>query len=131
MFKQQTTHPDYIAWAKHVNERWIVHAGLRESTQAYLQHLSETDTPRLYESCRIAFDLVEKGRPDVDPKPRFYSGLFCHSNLQEIQRFLQHHEMTCWLIGFSCVSPVPPSAELIALKTEVQEIQHPKLLKEA
>jgi len=83
-----------VAKARRINNRWIVHGGLRDNTNAYLEHLAATDPARLEQSCAIAMELVHHRGGVRDPKPLFYAGLFSMADDDEIVRFLNGHHFT-------------------------------------
>jgi hypothetical protein len=94
MLPHQTTPPDYVAWAKRVNSRWIVHHDLNRNAGLYLDHLARTDQPRLVSSCRNARLMTGWCDPMQDPKPWFYSGLFSLTTPEEAGIFLADHWLT-------------------------------------
>lgn len=85
---------DAIPWARRVNSRWIVHHGLREAAQQYLDHLERTDPNRLARSCLNARQLTGKAGAAEDPKPWFYAGLFSLATASEVKHFLKDHSFT-------------------------------------
>jgi hypothetical protein len=85
---------DSVPWARRVNRSWIVHHGLKECAQAYLDHLEEKTPSRLIPSCRRAYRMVRLCPPGEDPKPWFYAGLFSLANQEETRRFLADHWFT-------------------------------------
>jgi hypothetical protein len=97
---------DYVAWARRRNNRWIVHHGLSKKTDSYLDHLAKTDPQRLSLSCRNAHLLVQKAKPDEDPKPWFYSGVFSLATAAETQRYLAGH----WFLSMT-VAPDSAATE--------------------
>lgn len=82
---------DFIAWVRRVNNRWIVHEGLNQSANAYLDHLQATDPERLLESCHAAHQLTHRNEGSDDPKPKFYGALFSRATPEEAGRFLSEH----------------------------------------
>src|SRR5688572_16544584 len=84
---------DHIAWARRVNERWIVHNKLNETAAAYMEHLVQADYDRLGRSCRLAYLLVHSLEPMEDPKPWFYGGLFSLATSSEANQFLAGHSL--------------------------------------
>lgn len=83
----------HVVWAKRMNQRWIVHHGLDERAEAYMDHLAKTDPERLQRSCRLAHQLAHQARRE-DPKPWFYAGLFSLATVEEARKFLAHHWFT-------------------------------------
>jgi hypothetical protein len=76
-----------------VNQRWIVHHGLDERAEAYIDHLAKTDPERLERSCQLAHQLAHQARRE-DPKPWFYAGLFSLATVDEAREFLANHWFT-------------------------------------
>jgi len=89
---------DPIAWARRINNRWIVHEGLNSRSNAYMDHLQKTDPERLRLSCMAAWQMTHSGDALEDPKPRFYGGLFCLASPKEAKQFLSHHEFILRII---------------------------------
>ncbi|MBX3743795.1 MAG: hypothetical protein KF833_00660 [Verrucomicrobiae bacterium] len=85
---------DDVAWARRVNGRWLVHHGLREDAEAYLDHLAREAPDRLLRSCRRARAMGRQCPPGTDPKPWFYGGLFSLATEEEASRFLAGHWFT-------------------------------------
>ena len=94
MLQPETTTPDYVAWVKRVNDRWIVHRDLNRNAGLYLDHLARTDQPRLVSSCRNAHLMTGWCDPMEDPKPWFYSGLFSLTTPEEAGTFIADHWLT-------------------------------------
>lgn len=84
----------FVRWVERVNDRWIVHQGLNDSTRAYLEHLAKCDPARLEQVCHLAWKLVGMGKPGEDPKPLFYGGLFSLCTPEEEERYLANHLFT-------------------------------------
>ncbi len=84
-------HASDPAWARRVNDRWIVHEDLASHAAAYLDHLERSDPSRLQQSCERARRLLGSAEPMEDPKPWFYSGLFSLARPKERQTFLSAH----------------------------------------
>jgi hypothetical protein len=82
---------DHVAWARQRNSCWIVHHGLAQKTEAYLDQLERTDKKRLNTACRNARLLVRNSPPGEDPKPWFYSGIFSLATAEEIAEHLAEH----------------------------------------
>ena len=101
MLQHETTTPDHVAWVKRVNNRWIVHRDLNRNAGLYLDHLAQTDQPRLVSSCRNAHLMTSWCDPMDDPKPWFYSGLFSLITPEEAGTFLADH----WLTRMVTASP--------------------------
>lgn len=82
--------------ALRINQRWIVHGGLRENAADYLSELREKDPERLQRACELALHLTRYKKVELlrDPKPLFYAGLFAHATRVEIDRFLRDHPVT-------------------------------------
>lgn len=79
---------------RRINQRWIVHGGLRNSTAEFLKELAKTDPARLNKCCQLAMDLVHSRSGHADPKPWFYAGLFAYARHDEANRFLAEHPLT-------------------------------------
>lgn len=77
-----------------INERWIVHGGLRSNARDYLAHLEAVDLERMHRSCGMAMRVVRERRELEDPKPLFYAGLFSLATEEEAERFLAGHVLT-------------------------------------
>ena len=90
----ETNLSNYVNMARRINTRWIVHHNLGHNAGLYLDHLAQTDEPRLAASCRNACLMIERCDPMEDPKPWFYAGLFSLANPDEAGRFLNHHWLT-------------------------------------
>lgn len=95
-----------VEWARRVNNRWIVHHGLKESANAYLSHIESVDQERLVKSCERARQLIRACGSSDDPKPWFYAGLFSLATLEEAREFLAGFEFT--------VSAIPSLADALA-----------------
>lgn len=102
--------PDYVAWVRRANRRWIVHGGLGQTAEAYLDHLARTDPPRLEHSCRNAYHLVREAGPLADPKPWFYSGLFSLAHPAETREYLADHWLIASVLGDPSQPPPTPQA---------------------
>jgi len=78
-----------------VNQSWIVHGHLRDTTTAWIEHLRRTDSVRLEKSCWLALFLTRYKKSVLrDPKPLFYAGLFAFATREEVDWFLAEHPMT-------------------------------------
>ena len=86
------------AWARKVNNRWLVRSDLKMQTNDYLDHLALVDRKRLQSSCWMARHLLESLGQLEDPKPRFYSGIFSLATRAEAQQYLHEHLFTLSLI---------------------------------
>lgn len=104
---------DYVAWARRVNTRWIVHQGLDRNTAAYLEHLEQTDPDRLRRSCLHAHQLVHERPSPEDPKPWFYAGLFSLADASEKQKFLADH----WFVATAIANAETPDSTASAPET--------------
>lgn len=109
---------DYVAWVRRANSRWIVHQGLAQKAEAYLEHLERTEPERLFRSCRNAYRLVHERQPMEDPKPWFYAGLFSLAHPDETRTFLAGH----WLVATAIAPagttpPATPSPETVSTAT--------------
>lgn len=82
------------AWARRVNGAWLVRGGLDATTDAWLDHLEQTDPARLLASCENARALCRGPDHTCDPKPWFYAGLFSLATSKEARRFLTAHRFT-------------------------------------
>ena len=85
---------DPLAWAKTVNDRWIVHSNLNNSAGDWLRHLEALDDGRLLPSCGIAREMCSARDRMDDPKPWFYAGLFHLATEEEAREFLPNHRVT-------------------------------------
>lgn len=103
--KKPSNSSDSIAWVRRVNSRWIVHQGLDENAQAYLDHLEQVDPQRLKRSCRNAHLMVHQKGALEDPKPWFYAGLFSLATNEEVERFLAAHWLTKIVTGTTEQTP--------------------------
>lgn len=83
-----------VEWAGRINKRWIVHHGLGEKAESWLEYLAATDEARLRESCETAREMIARWSECGDPKPWFYSGLFHLATEEEAKRFLKGHRLT-------------------------------------
>jgi hypothetical protein len=83
-----------VDWARRVNRAWLVRSNLNEHTEAWLDHLASLDDGRLLKSCEIARAMCDHRRPEEDPKPWFYSGIFQLATAAEAERFLATHRVT-------------------------------------
>jgi hypothetical protein len=99
MANEETQKFDAVAWARRVNSRWIVHHGLGESAEKYLDKLSRSDPERLARSCAHAHRLTEEFGHTEDPKPWFYAGLFSLATANEARQFLNPHPFTASTIS--------------------------------
>lgn len=88
---------DAVATAKRINRRWIVHGGLKETAEAYMEWLESKDPARLRRACELALSLVHNHGHGSDPKPWFYAGLFSLADADEARRFLDGHSLT-WTV---------------------------------
>jgi len=104
---------DYVAWARRVNARWIVHQGLDRNATAYLEHLEQTDPDRLRRSCLHAHRLVHERPAQEDPKPWFYAGLFSLADASEKQKFLADH----WFVATAINNAEMPDSVASAPET--------------
>ncbi len=117
--------PDQVAWVRRLNCRWIVHHGLGQSAEAYLDHLAKTDPQRLERSCRTAQQLARLAKQE-DPKPWFYAGLFSLANVDEARQFLADRWFTISAIPALAAelgSTIPPEAMGAAAREKIQRIQ--------
>ena len=86
----ETNLSNYVNMARRINTRWIVHHNLGHNAGLYLDHLAQTDEPRLAASCRNACLMIERCDPMEDPKPWFYAGLFSLANPDEASKAFGH-----------------------------------------
>ncbi|RYD36484.1 MAG: hypothetical protein EOP87_05400, partial [Verrucomicrobiaceae bacterium] len=77
-----------VEWATRINQRWIVHRGLGKRAEDWMNHLQETDPPRLRISCEAARLMIRRWSEEGDPKPWFYAGLFSTATAEEAEKFL-------------------------------------------
>jgi hypothetical protein len=89
---------DDVAWARRVNEGWIVQHGLNDSLVGYLDHLAATDPERLTRSCQLAHRLVREMPRGEDPKPWFYGALFSLATEAEAREFLREHPLLAAIV---------------------------------
>lgn len=103
----------YVAWAKRLNSRWIVHEGLDQRASAYMDHLAQIDPKRLERSCQLAHQLVRQAGLE-DPKPSFYAGLFSLATVEEARAFLTNHWFTLSAIPSLAdeLSPATPAGTI-------------------
>lgn len=94
-----------IDWARRVNRSWLVRSNLNEHSEAWLDHLVELDDGRLLKSCAMARTLCDRRRPEDDPKPWFYAGLFQLATAGEAKRFLDTHRVTKALVPAMAEDP--------------------------
>ncbi|MEI6656470.1 MAG: hypothetical protein WCP45_17035 [Verrucomicrobiota bacterium] len=85
---------DPIAWARRINRGWLVRGGLDHTTDAWLDHLEQSDPARLLACCDIARALSRGPDRTLDPKPWFYAGLFSLASEAEARRYLPTHHFT-------------------------------------
>jgi hypothetical protein len=111
--------PGSDGWARKVNSRWIVHHGLREAAESYLNHLEANDPERLAASCERANRLVHACEAGEDPKPWFYAGLFSLATVDEASHFLAEHWFTTACIP-SLFGRVEGRAMLQSIGSETQ-----------
>ncbi|MEY3896973.1 MAG: hypothetical protein RLZZ214_2494 [Verrucomicrobiota bacterium] len=94
-----------IDWVRRVNRSWLVRSNLNEHADAWLDHLAVLDDGRLLKSCQIARVLCDRRRPEDDPKPWFYAGLFQLATAEEAVRFLETHRVTKALVPAMAEDP--------------------------
>jgi hypothetical protein len=94
-----------IDWARRVNRSWLVRSNLNEHSEAWLDYLAELDDGRQLKSCEIARALCDRRRPEDDPKPWFYSGLFQLATAGEAKCFLDTHRVTKALVPAMAEDP--------------------------
>ena len=84
-----------LAKVRRVNQSWIVRGRLKETAEAWIARLRDSDPDRLEKSCWLALFLTRYRKSIVrDPKPLFYAGLFAFATRKEIGAFLEGHPMT-------------------------------------
>jgi hypothetical protein len=83
-----------VEWVRRVNRTWLVHGGLDQAAEEWLDHLQATDPPRLEAACVAARALCGMRQPLADPKPWFYAGLFHVATADEAARFIPGHRIT-------------------------------------
>ncbi len=108
MADRESKTADPVVWARRLNGTWLVHGGLDDDAEAYMDHLSARDPARLRESCLRARKLVEGLGPAEDPKPWFYGGLFSLATAAEARRFAARHPFVASVIP-SLERRPPPS----------------------
>lgn len=121
--KSPANSTDHVAWVRRVNARWIVHHGLDENAQAYLDHLAKVDPQRLKRSCRNAHLMVEQKDGMDDPKPWFYAGLFSLATNEEVNRFLAEHWLTKIVTGTDDQTAIQPGAVSEDTLKKIQRLQ--------
>lgn len=94
-----------IDWVRRVNRSWLVRSNLNEHAEAWLDYLADLDDGRLLKSCEIARALCDRRRPEDDPKPWFYAGLFQLATAEEAGRFLETHRVTKALVPAMAEDP--------------------------
>ncbi len=108
---------DYTAWARRVNDVWLVRGDLDSDAAVYMDYLSGADPERLVRSCKRAWKLLSsRGRFD-DPKPCFYGGLFSLATEEEAERYLAGHPFVAAVIPCMTGSPDPPELAAVLGKT--------------
>lgn len=83
-----------LDWVKRVNRSWIVHSDLNQHADAWLAKLAALDDGRLLKSCQAARAMCALRRPEEDPKPWFYAGLFHFASAPEARQYLETHRLT-------------------------------------
>ncbi len=83
-----------IEWAKRVNGSWLVRSNLKEHAAEWIDYLAALADGRLEKSCLLARQFCDLRRPDDDPKPWFYAGLFRLATAAEAGQFLSTHRVT-------------------------------------
>ncbi len=121
-----STPDDPVAWARRVNHRWIVHHGLEENAEAYLNHLQAMDAERLLQSCRRAHRMVHECGMTEDPKPWFYAGLFSLATPPEAATFLKGHWFTA-----ACILSAPAEPGREPVKLDEQTLAKLRRIREA
>jgi hypothetical protein len=96
---------DPVAWARQVNGRWPVRAGLNEAAAAWMDYLEREDPERLWRCAALAAALSRGPGYGADPKPWFYSGLFNEATLDEARRFAAPYPLTCAVISATAGTP--------------------------
>lgn len=81
-------------WARRVNRAWIVHGGLADHAEQWLNHLANLNDGREESACAAAMKMCDLRNPMDDPKPWFYAGLFCLADNGEAKQFLLTHRVT-------------------------------------
>ena len=114
MTSSSSSEPDPVAWARWLNARWIVHAGLDERAEAFMAHLESVDPERLAVACDRAARMLRICGSVEDPKPWFYSGLFSSATLEEAELYLKDHWFTA-----QCVPALADHSQLRAPLEEV------------
>jgi len=83
-----------VEWVRRVNRTWLVHGGLDQAAEQWLDHLQATDPSRLEAACAAARAMCGIRQPLADPKPWFYAGLFHLATAGEAARFISAHRIT-------------------------------------
>ncbi len=81
-------------WARRVNRAWIVHGGLADHAEQWLNHLAELNDGREESVCLAAMKMCDRRNPMDDPKPWFYAGLFSLAAPDEAKQYLSTHRVT-------------------------------------
>ena len=102
---------DYTAWARRVNETWLVRGELDSDAADYMAYLSGADPERLVRSCKRAWKLLSSAGRFDDPKPWFYGGLFSLATEEEAERFLAGHPFILAVVP--CLKEDPQPRELV------------------
>lgn len=97
---------DYVAWVKRTNARWIAHDNSSLNAEGYLNHLAQVEARRLLASCHNAYLMIWQRDQREDPKPWFYSGLFCLATEDEARKFLTGHWFM-WYVRTSSKNILP------------------------
>ncbi len=97
-----------VAWARKVNDAWLVHGRLDIAAAAYMDQLEKIDPVRLARSCQRARLLTGARGRFADPKPWFYGGLFSLATPSEAKRYLADHPFVAAVIPGMAGSPEHP-----------------------
>ncbi len=79
---------------KRVNRSWLVKSNLNDHADAWLEHLATANDGRLMSCCEAARAMCNLRKPQEDPKPWFYAGLFSLATAAEAKQFLATHRIT-------------------------------------
>lgn len=107
---------DPVVWARQVNGRWKVHAGLNTAAAAWMDYLEREDPERLRRCTALAAVLSRGPGYGADPKPWFYGGLFSEATVDEAERFVAVHHLTHAVIPATAAAP--ESAGWLATQSE-------------
>jgi hypothetical protein len=81
--------------ARMINRRWIVHGGLADRAEEYLDHLEKHRPETLAEvTAKAVAAAKSESAAGKDPKPAFYAALFSQATHEERNSYLRDHFWT-------------------------------------